>query len=90
MATQQEIAKSIESHIRRKSFLQFFWGYENWYIGVTEFPDKRKQGHKHPEKWKAWKVSTASSARTIEEHFLMKGMKGGKGGGTNTVWVYVY
>ncbi|MBI4931955.1 MAG: hypothetical protein HY841_14435 [Bacteroidetes bacterium] len=88
--TKQQIIKSIESHIRRKSFLKYFWGYENWYIGVTKTPNKRKQAHRHPEKWRAWKTSNAVIARAIEKYFLAKKMKGGGGGGTNTIWVYVY
>ena len=88
--TKQQIIKSIESHIRRKSFLKYFWGYEFWTIGITENPPERKIAHKHPEKWKVWQANTAKVARDIEKYFIKKGMKGGTGGGKNPIYVYVF
>ena len=90
MATKKSIIGKIEYHIRSKSFLRNFWGYEYWTIGITENPKKRKTAHRRPEKWERWKANTAQVAREIEKYFIDKGMKGGKGGGKNPIYVYVF
>ena len=66
------------------------WGYEYWTIGITENPKKRKTAHRRPEKWERWKANTAQVAREIEKYFIDKGMKGGKGGGKNPIYDYVF
>ena len=89
-AKKQEIIKCIETHIKKMSFMDIFWGYDAWYIGITEKPKVRKQQHGHPLKWGLWELSNPITAREIEKHFLDKGMKGNSGGGTNTIYVYVF
>ena len=89
-AKKQEIIKCIETHIKKVSFMDVFWGYGAWYIGVTKRPHIRRQQHGHPEKWMFWKLENPITAREVEKYFLEKGMKGSSGGGTNTIYVYVF
>jgi len=90
MASKEQIIKEIELHTRDKILYKILIGSKAWYIGVTEYPKERKMKHKHPDKWRMWKTSSANVARSIERHFLDKGFKGSHGGGKNTLYVYVY
>lgn len=89
-AEKEETIKCIEAHIRDRSLMAIFWGYDFWYIGITKRPHIRKQQHKHPLKWRFWKLENSITAREIEKHFLDKGMKGNSGGGTDTIYIYVF
>lgn len=68
--------------------------YSSWTIGITADPDTRKQQHESDgnvvKYWKQWRADTEAQARRIEAHFLAKGMKGGKGGGENPTYVYIF
>lgn len=64
--------------------------YSKWYIGITEHPTDRKNDHGNPPTWRQWNADTESNARSIEKHFLDKGMKGDTGGGTTPTYVYIY
>jgi hypothetical protein len=90
MATKEDIIKKIDRYIRSKSFLELFWGYDFWYVGITEHPTRRKGEHGNPEKWRAWRTSDSKTARAIEKHFINKGMTGDTGGGKEPLYVYVY
>lgn len=86
----KSIKSAIERHIRKRSFLDLFWGYDFWTIGITGNITQRKGAHKHPEKWKGFKAKSAKQARDIEKYFIKKGMAGGTGGGNNPLYVYVF
>lgn len=64
--------------------------YSNWYIGITDDPDTRRQQHTNTSRWKAWPANSENDAREIEREFLNKGMRGDTGGGYTPNWVYVY
>lgn len=69
-------------------------GYSVWTIGVTDEPDTRKSKHEtdgeNVNQWKHWKTESETEGRTIEEFFIDKGMKGGKGGGGKAGYVYIF
>lgn len=87
--TAQEIKQAIDDHLA-KSNKQY---YSDFYIGITNDIERRLFGeHNVSRKGDWWIYRTANSeshARTVEKHFLNKGMKGGTGGG-NADCVYVY
>lgn len=68
--------------------------YSVWYIGVTDNPSERKQGHKNNNEdvsnWKQWLADTENIARDVEKYFLARGMKGDTGGGKDPHYVYIY
>ncbi len=64
--------------------------YAAWTIGVTDDPIRRKIQHNSPACWRDWEADTEEIARTVEKHFLDKGMKGGGGGGDHHNYVYIF
>ena len=68
--------------------------YKIWTIGITEDPTQRKSQHDNEGKdikyWQDWKADNETIARSVEEYFLKKGMKGGTGGGEHPTYVYVF
>ena len=64
--------------------------YRLWTIGVTDRPAERKEEHGKPEDWHQWNADTEEAARTVEKHFIDKGMKGGTGGTGKADYVYIF
>lgn len=76
-----EIIKAIGNLVRT---------YNIWTIGITDYPDRRKQEHGNPSNWHQWKADTEAIARDVEKYFLDKGMKGGGGDGDHPNFVYIF
>ena len=69
--------------------------YSDYYVGITKNINDRLFGaHKVPTTGYCYiyrKAFNDTDSRTIEKHFLDKGMQGGDGGGDEeSVFVYVY
>jgi len=68
--------------------------YGIWTIGITDDPQRRRTEHENNREdtkhWSDWKADTEAIARTVEQYFLDKGMKGGTGGGEHPTYVYVF
>ncbi len=64
--------------------------YSIWTIGITNNPERRKEEHENPKYWMDWKADGEQDTRSIEKHFLDKGMKGDTGGGENPTFVYIF
>jgi hypothetical protein len=68
--------------------------YSYWIIGVTDDPTRRRGEHDAEEKntkyWHSWKADSEIIARSVEEWFLGKGMKGGMGEGAKPTFVYIF
>ena len=64
--------------------------YPNWYIGITDNPQRRKGEHDNPSSWHYWNADNENIARNVEKYFLDKLMKGDVGGGNNPTYVYIY
>ena len=68
--------------------------YAYWTIGITNDLERRKKEHEYDKEdvtyWRSWPADTEEIARTAENHFLKYGMKGGGGGGTNPIHVYIF
>ena len=68
--------------------------YRHWTIGITNDGERRKKEHEYDSKnvthWRSWPADTEDIARTVENYFLKYGMKGGGGGGTNPIYVYIF
>ncbi len=86
---ESEIIEAIQQKIGKTD-------YNIWTIGITDDPVRRKSEHDVPHQgkitmyWKDWKADTEAIARSVEKHFLDKGMKGGTGGGEHPTYVYVF
>ena len=82
------IAGKIEDMVRHSKS-----SYEKWQIGVTDDPARRRTEHKNAghntEWWHDWNADSEEAARSVERHFLNKGMKGGSGGPGRADYVYV-
>ena len=76
-----EIIESIEN---------FVSNYLACTIGITDNPERGKSKHGNPMYWHDWKADTETIARSVEKHFLHKGMKGGGGGGDRPKFVYMF
>ena len=57
------------------------------YVGLTDFPNKRREEHGNPSDWQQRIFSTESEARAWEKAMLALGYKGGPGG---EGWKYGY
>ncbi len=64
--------------------------YSSWYIGVTDNLERRKDEHGDPPNWDEWVADSEDDARSIERHFVDKGMNGDTGGGKNPDKVYIF
>ena len=94
-AIADEIDKKVESvSITNKPNLTLSEKYVYWTIGITNSLERRKKEHEYNNKnvthWRGWPADTEDIARTVENHFLKYGMKGGDGGGTNPTYVYIF
>lgn len=80
----QTIVNEINDHLA-KSGRRY---YSDFYIGITNDVDRRMfSEHNVPREKTWWIYRTASDsdvARQVENYFLRKGMRGGKGGGDET------
>ena len=86
----QQIASAIESHISARG-----GQYSNWYVGIAaDANDRLVNGHNATTADNDalyWDAGSDTVARSIEQHFIDKGCKGGDGGGDHrTKYVYVY
>ena len=81
MTSEQEIIKEIDGKV---------YTYSIWTIGITDDQSRRRGEHGNPAVWHYWDAETETAARSIEKHFLDKGMKGASGGGTYPHYVYIY
>ena len=90
MATVQELIDEFTQYFRSRG-----GAYSGWYIGITAHPRRRLfDDHNVSEdsgKWKYRDAGTHGKARSVEEHFVNRGMSGGQGGGGSaTTYVYTY
>ncbi len=86
----QQIVSEIDSHINKEG-----GPHNTWYCGITENPARRLFEEHNVSRENGWWINrdagTDNVARTIEQHFLSKGCKGGPGGGDNNArHVYAY
>ena len=78
---EDEIKRAIE---------RLTYRYSEWTIGITEDPETRRRSHRNPKGWSQWRANTETVARRIESYYLVKGMKGGTGGGDHPTYVYIF
>lgn len=82
------IASRIEALVQHRNR-----PYGEWTIGVTDNPARRRSEHENArgkaEWWSEWNADSEQAARSVEQHFLNKGMKGGAGGPGRADYVYV-
>lgn len=82
------IAGHIESLVQHRGR-----PYGQWIVGVTDDPARRRGEYKsagHDTSWwKEWNADSEQAARSVEQHFLNKGMRGGAGGSGSADYVYV-
>ena len=70
--------------------------YPRWYVGVTEFPQRRYKEHMRkigtePFYWFSWYAYSKKTALTIEKHFHDLGMlEGAMAGGVKNTSKFVY
>jgi hypothetical protein len=68
--------------------------YQEWYIGITNDPKRRRKEHEDEGKvtryWNVWDAETEETAGKVEAYFIDKGMKGGTGGGDGSKYVYIF
>lgn len=68
--------------------------YDQWTIGVTDNPRRRREEHeedgKHVSRWSGWGADSEKDARDVEWHFTVLGMGGGTGGQGQAGYVYVF
>jgi hypothetical protein len=88
--TTQQAAQDIAAHIA-----QCGGNYRAWYAGVAKDPRQRLfNDHAVKEKGDAWihrELGTDDAARSVEQHLLQQGCRGGPGGGgQGTRFVYAY
>ena len=88
MSKKSYIKSAIKKFVNENSFLVTI--YSNWYVGITNNPDRRDSEHGKRSVWKYWKADSVNDARSIEKYFLDKGMLGGTGGGTKPIYIYIY
>ena len=85
----QEIADEIDKWVRHSG-----GPYKKWTVGVTDNPAQRRRQHERDDEdvlwWRTWNASSEQAARSVEKHFLNKGMQGGAGGRGNADHVYVF
>lgn len=89
--TAQQIVNDIEAHLA-KSTARYF---SDFYIGITNDINRRlfsehnvaRNGH-----WYIYREALNDKyARSVENHYIQKGMKGGDGGGNHiSTFVYCY
>lgn len=84
----QAIADAIEKLVSHSGH-----SYEKWTVGVTDSPARRRNeyasGGNDVKWWHDWNADTEQDARTVERHFLNKGMRGGSGGQGRADYVYI-
>ncbi|MEJ0071347.1 MAG: hypothetical protein WDO24_24315 [Pseudomonadota bacterium] len=87
MATANAIAQAIENKRGTSA-------YSVWRIGITDNWSKRKQEWSDQGEdvshFSAWEADSSSVSKTVEAHFINKGMKGGTGGTITAATKYVY
>ena len=81
--TERELIQAVEAGRQPYS-------YGAWTIGITDNPERRKAEHNNPGLWKHWRADSETIARSVENYFLDKGMKGDVGGGFNPNYVYIF
>ena len=94
--TAKSILRAINKQVKEHSSLVVH--YSNWYVGVTNNPAVRKNGHGSKNKeavyfWEHYNARSLGIAMAIEKHYHAKGMlETGKTGGVaaDSKWVYVY
>jgi hypothetical protein len=64
--------------------------YTRWTIGLTEDPDRRKEGHKNPAMWYQWQADSQLNAKYIEMYFQGKGMWGFPADGEEPTYIYIF
>lgn len=75
----QEIANAIAKLVEHRNVL-----YDEWTIGVTDNPGRRRKRHVQDGHdmtwWSKWNASSEQAARSVEKYFVDKGMQGDTGG----------
>ena len=69
--------------------------YSSFYVGITNDINRRLFQEHNVDREKAWWIycpaDSAEIARSVEQHYINLGMRGGVGGGDNTsTYVYSY
>lgn len=65
--------------------------WNEWYIRITDDPEKRKTEHENPTHWVQWHVMTDKEAREVEAYFVNNyHINGDKGGGEDCHYVYIF
>lgn len=89
--TFNQIIADIDSHLE-KSQKEY---YSDFYVGITNDVERRLFGEHNVQKNGRWWIFrdaiNKSTAQSVEEHYLNRGMKGDTGGGTDdSTFVYCY
>ena len=84
------VIEAIGAHIRRCG-----GRYAEWYAGIASDPRARLfDDHNVDREHDAWiyrNAGSSTTARSLEQHFIALGCKGGSGGGDrSTHFVYAY
>ncbi len=65
-------------------------GYAAWTIGITDDPSRRRAEHGNPASWRSWQAESELTARRVERECRDKGMRGSPGGGSASIYVYIF
>ena len=89
--SKNQIIADIDAHLQKsqKGY------YSDFYIGITNDIERRLFGEHNVNKDKSWwiyrEATDKTTAQSVEEYYLDKGMKGDTGGGNDdTTYVYCY
>lgn len=63
--------------------------YNDFYVGITADPDRRRREHGNPRSWRCWKAVSVRAATDAEKMLHHAGMLGGSGGTSGAMYVYV-
>lgn len=90
--TKDALVADFDKYIDANGGIQAGYG---WYVGITGDPRRRLfKDHRVDEVNGVWiygQLESASVAREVEKHYLLRGCQGGSGGGDHTAsCVYAY
>ncbi len=82
-----EIFRVIKNHSSNK--LNPDWN--KWFIGLTIYPNQKKNEKGRPEIWSSWKAQNAEDAKEIKEWFTVNfPINNEKSDGEYDYFVYIY
>jgi hypothetical protein len=83
----KEIIKTVEEN--SPNHLEPDW--ENWFIGLTIYPNQTKNEKGKPEKWFTWNAKSASDAQEIKSFFLNNyPIKSNEAAGNFDYFIFIY